>query len=154
MTTELAPKQQLTAGYSALTQLKDLVSRRPAKEKLVIQGKQYLYFSDWQTLGAFFGITAQVYHTEEIREGDKLIGFIASARAIKESNGETITISAADAECCFDEPNWQSKPRFQLRSMAQTRACAKALRNCLSWIVKLPTTNGQHFTDTPAEEME
>lgn len=40
------------------------------------------------------------------------------------------------------------KPLFQLRSMAQTRACAKALRNVLAWVVVLAG-----YRPTPAEEM-
>src|SRR3990167_1775382 len=39
-------------------------------------------------------------------------------------------------------------PLFQLRSMAQTRACAKAYRNVLAWVVVLAG-----FKPTPAEEM-
>ena len=39
-------------------------------------------------------------------------------------------------------------PLFQLRSMAQTRACAKALRNVLAWVVVLAG-----YKPTPAEEM-
>ena len=40
------------------------------------------------------------------------------------------------------------KPQFQLRSMAQTRACAKALRQVLSWVVVLGG-----FKPNVAEEM-
>lgn len=43
-----------------------------------------------------------------------------------------------------DEP----VPFFQLRSMAQTRACAKAFRNVLAWVVVLAG-----YKPTPAEEM-
>lgn len=39
-------------------------------------------------------------------------------------------------------------PLFQLRSMAQTRACAKALRNVFSWVVVLAG-----YQPTPAEEL-
>jgi hypothetical protein len=39
-------------------------------------------------------------------------------------------------------------PMFQLRSMAQTRACAKALRNVLAWVVVLAG-----YKPTVAEEM-
>ena len=39
-------------------------------------------------------------------------------------------------------------PLFQLRSMAQTRACAKAFRNVLAWVVVLAG-----YRPTPAEEM-
>lgn len=44
-----------------------------------------------------------------------------------------------------DEP----VPLFQLASMAQTRACAKALRNVLSWVAVLAG-----YRPTPAEELE
>jgi hypothetical protein len=43
----------------------------------------------------------------------------------------------------------ESVPMFQLRSMAQTRAAAKALRNALAWVVVLAG-----YRPTPAEELE
>ena len=43
----------------------------------------------------------------------------------------------------------ESVPLFQLRSMAQTRACAKALRNVLAWVVVLAG-----YRPTPAEELD
>lgn len=42
----------------------------------------------------------------------------------------------------------ESVPLFQLRSMAQTRAAAKALRNALAWVVVLAG-----YRPTPAEEL-
>jgi len=156
MLTELtvSPHQQVTVGKQALRELKALVQRRP--DKLVISGKQYLYFSDWQILGAFFGITAKVTDTAEITQDKpsedgkftfkKVIGFVAKAEALREG----VVASAAEAECMFEEPNWAKKPRFQLRSMAQTRACAKALRNCLQWVVRLPDSD---FAEESAEEV-
>jgi hypothetical protein len=42
----------------------------------------------------------------------------------------------------------ESVPQFQLRSMAQTRAGAKALRNALAWVVVLAG-----YSPTPAEEL-
>ena len=43
----------------------------------------------------------------------------------------------------------EAVPLFQLRSMAQTRAAAKALRNALAWVVVLAG-----YKPTPAEEMD
>ena len=43
----------------------------------------------------------------------------------------------------------ETVPQFQLRSMAQTRAGAKALRNALGWVVVLAG-----YKPTPAEEMD
>ena len=51
--------------------------------------------------------------------------------------------------CMDDESKWSDKPLFQLRSMAQTRAQAKALRNVLAWVVVMAG-----YAPTPAEEMD
>jgi hypothetical protein len=64
-------------------------------------------------------------------------------------NRDGRVISAAEAMCMRDEPKWTSKPEFQLRSMAQTRASAKALRNVLAWVVVMAG-----LKPTPAEEMD
>jgi hypothetical protein len=58
-------------------------------------------------------------------------GFEARAVAIAADGRE---LSAAESMCLSDEPNWKDKPLFMLRSMAQTRAAAKALRNVLAWV--------------------
>jgi len=139
---EEVPKEVVEAGRAAAQELTKIVSSR--EKKLVLGGKQYLFFEDWQTIGKFYGVTAEVERTEEIRENDELIGFVAHAVALH--NGQVV--SAADAECTRDEQKWAPKPRFQLRSMAQTRACAKALRNCLGWVAVLAG-----YEATPAEEM-
>ena len=140
---ENKPSDVVIRATEAAKTLQKIVNDR--SKKLVLGGKQYLYYEDWQTLAKFDNITAKVVSTEEIRENDKLIGF--SARAVALKNGEEI--SAAEAECCFDEPNWNNKPRFQLKSMAQTRACSKALRNVLAFIAVLA-----NYEPTPAEEMD
>ena len=139
---EQKPEEVITRGKGAATQLQKIVGSR--EKKLMMGGKQDLFFEDWQTIGKFYGVTAKVVDTQEIPRGDTLVGFLASAVAVV--NG--IEISGADAECTFDEQNWKGKPRYQLRSMAQTRACAKALRNCLGWVAVLAG-----YEATPAEEM-
>ena len=58
-------------------------------------------------------------------------------------------ISSAEAMTTIDEPNWKTRPEFMLRSMAQTRASAKALRNVFAWIVVMAG-----LKPTPAEEMD
>lgn len=154
------PRQQVECGKRALRELKLLVQDRP--DKLVIHGRQYLYFSDWQTLGAFFDVTASVVQTGEVnkevpsKDGKlsfkEVVGFWARAVALQDGK----EISAAEAWCLFEEENWKNKPRFQLLSMAQTRACAKALRNCLSWVIRLPTKESDGelpLADEVAEEV-
>jgi len=141
--TEQVPKEVVLAGRAAATELTAIVSSR--EKKLILGDKQYLFFEDWQTIGKFYGVTAKIISTEELKEDDKLVGFLAHAVAVVQDH----EISAADGECTRDEANWREKPRFQLRSMAQTRACAKALRNCLGWVAVLAD-----YEPTPAEELD
>ena len=138
------PAKVLEEARSAATALTDVISKKSKPVKF--NGEIYLEFEDWQTVGRFYGITAKVRDTKFV-QFDKASGFEASAEAILVSTGQAI--SAADAMCLNDEPNWRSKPMFQLRSMAQTRACAKSLRNVLAWVVVLAG-----YKPTPAEEMD
>ena len=132
------------------------------KKPVIMNGEQYLEFEDWQTVGKFYGITVKVLNTNFIQYGD-VRGFEARAVVLTRDGQE---ISAAEAMCLNDEDKWSVRtkyewrdnkrvkvgeepvPLFQLRSMAQTRACAKALRNVLAWVVVLAG-----YKATPAEEM-
>jgi hypothetical protein len=64
-------------------------------------------------------------------------------------NSAGAVISAAEAICTRDERKWQAREEYALKSMAQTRACAKALRNVLAWVAVLAG-----FEGTPAEEVD
>lgn len=132
LTLARAPKQVLAEAIDASKALKSVVSSR--KDAVKFNGKQYLTFEDYQTLGRFYGITAKVISTEYVEFGD-LKGFLAKAEAIRTETGAVV--SAAEAMCLTDEPNWMKKPLFQLRSMAQTRAAGKSLRNVLAWVAVL-----------------
>lgn len=140
------PETVISEARLAAKALKGVIDSKG--KKVVINGKQYLEFDDWQLLGAFYGVTAKVSSTSEIKDDKgKNIGFLAKAVAVKDG----IEIAAAEAECLSYENNWKYKAfnqRFMLRSMAQTRACSKALRNCLAWVVVLAG-----YAATPAEEM-
>ena len=145
------PHEVIAAAQLAAKQLTNIVSQRT--NKLVVGGKQYLFFEDWQTLGKFYAVTARVLSTEEIfkpqppnsKEPPVAIGYLAKAVAV--CNG--YEVSSAEAECTINEVNWKNKPMFQLRSMSQTRACAKSLRNCLGWVAVLAG-----YEALPAEEAQ
>jgi len=111
---------------------------------VAIGGRKHVRIEGWQALGAPMGIFAEVESSKRIQDGDRW-GYEAAACAHRIS-GETI--SAADAECWSDEQNWRGKPDFQIRSMAQTRACAKALRLALGFVMAMAG-----YEATPAEEM-
>ena len=138
-----SPEEILAEAQKAASALQRVVSTK--RKPVIFKGEQYLEFEDWQTLGRFYGYTTLVEWTRPVEFGDAR-GFEARAIAI-DKNGNTA--SAAEAMCLNDEPNWKDKPLFQLRSMAQTRACAKALRNILAWVVILAG-----YRPTPAEEIE
>lgn len=138
------PGLVLQEAQRAAVALKDVIDRKAKPVRL--NGETYLEFEDWQTVGRFYGVAAKVVETRPVEFGE-VRGWEARAVAIHAASG--IEVSAADSMCLNDEPNWRNKPMFQLRSMAQTRACAKALRNVLSWVVVLGG-----YRPTPAEEMD
>ena len=138
-----APEIVLQEAAKAAQALRDVIERKPTK--CVINGKTFLQFEDWQTLGRFYGVTVAARETTYIEQG-RVRGYECHAEAIR-ADGRVI--SAAQAMCMDDESKWSDKPLFQLRSMAQTRAQAKALRNVLAWVVVMAG-----YAPTPAEEMD
>jgi hypothetical protein len=138
------PAEELEAAKEAAMALTNVIKSK--KRPVLFNGEQYLEFEDWQTVGRFYGLAVRVTETKMV-EIDETKGWEAHAEVFRASDGAII--SSADSMCMNDEKNWASKPQFQIRSMAQTRACAKAYRNVLAWVVVLAG-----YKPTPAEEME
>lgn len=162
-----APELILAEAHKAAVALQDVIKNK--KDPVMMNGQQYLEYEDWQTVGRFYGITAKVESVEYVSYGS-VRGFSASAVALRADGFE---LSRATGDCLSDEPKWSTKPKyewrdkeggggrekvqvgeenvplFQLKSMAQTRACAKALRNVLAWVVVLAG-----YRATPAEELD
>jgi hypothetical protein len=136
------PKRVLEAAQEAAQALKSIVKQ--AGLIITIGKKEYLQFEAWQTLGRFYGLYAKAEEAEFI-EIDGVKGFRAKAVVM---NKDGHVVSGAVAFCMKDEKKWGTSPTFQLASMAQTRASAKALRNCLAWVSVLAG-----YSPTPAEEM-
>lgn len=132
------PDVALAGATKAAKALLTVVSQ---KRQVVINGKHYLTFEDWQTIGRFYGVTVGVAETTKVDNGYE-------ARAVV-YNREGIVISAAEAICTREERNWKVRDEYAVKSMAQTRACAKALRNVLAWVAVLAG-----FEGTPAEELD
>jgi hypothetical protein len=140
------PDQVLEQASRAARALVRAVSQNEAQYVVRIGPSRHLRFEAWQTLAAFFGLSVSCEWTREIRDAEgRPPGW--EARAVVR-RGERI-ISAAEAQCTVEEPSWRGKPAFQLRSMAQTRAAVKALRQALAWVVVLAG-----YQPTPAEEVE
>lgn len=159
------PDVVLREATKAAQALKQVLDSKP--KKVMFNGEQYLEFEDWQMVGSFYGITAKVVSVEYVEYG-VVKGFSARAVVLRPDGAE---ISAAEADCLSDEPKWSTRakfewqdgakgrervkvgdepvPLFQLKSMAQTRACAKALRNVLARVVVLAG-----YRPTPSEELD
>lgn len=137
------PEQQLEFAHKAAKALMGWVKQKP--KKVMIRGEQYLEFGDWQILARFYGATVGVEWAKVLADGSNNVrGY--EARAVVYRNGEII--SAAEASCLKSEKNWKDRDEFMLKSMAQTRASAKALRQAFGWVAELAG-----MKSTPAEEL-
>ena len=159
------PEIVLENARMAARALVDVISSK--KKPVIINGETYLEFEDWQTVAQFYGYTVKTGEAEMV-ELDSVKGAKAHADLIDFRTGEIV--GGAEAYCMRDEDKWGTRPKyewqgegnnrkrvkvgeevvpwFQLASMAQTRAGAKALRNRLAWVVVLAG-----YRPTPAEEM-
>lgn len=132
--------------------------------------KEHLYFEAWAFLAAMYRVTPRTVETKYVKY-EEARGFECTAEALHIPSGSIISV--ADSMCLDDEDNWSDRaeykwqynaaskkrektatgnfvavPLFQLRSMAQTRAQAKALRGPFSWIVAMAG-----FAPRAAEDM-
>ena len=130
----------------AAREVKRFIRANPSM-KLKLDGKKYPRAEVWQFGAACLGITPMVTKTEEVisDKGEEL-GFISIAHAL---NSAGRVISGAEAACMHSEPDWQGKPSFQLRAMAETRSCSRVLRHVLAYVMVMAG-----LCATPAEEMQ
>lgn len=153
----IAQARQVAEALVKVVRERNLAVKFGAKEHLLVEA--------WQFIGHFYGVTAKIATVDDWTDettGEQ--GFQAWAQAIHVSTGRVI--SDATAMCLNNEDNWSTRPRyeypngqktkvgevlvprFQLMSMAQTRAVSKVLRNVFAFVVVLAG-----FDPTPAEEM-
>lgn len=143
LTVHRSPGTVIEEARQAAAELQKVVAQK--KRPVIINNEQYLEFEDWQTVAKFYGVTAKIRSTQYVQYGDA-VGFEATADAVHIKTGQAI--STAESMCLNDESKWKDRDLFQLKSMAQTRAAAKALRNVFAWVVVLAGYN-----PTPAEDM-
>lgn len=142
------PNTVLKEALKAAEALKRVIDAKPNKVRF--NGETYLENEDWLTIARFYGVTSRIHSTKFVTFGEgewAVQGWEATAEAYLVERSEVI--SMAESMCLSDESNWKSKPLFQLRSMAQTRASSRVLRQVLGWVVVLAG-----YKATPAEEMQ
>jgi len=140
--------------------------------------KEHLKHEHWEILGHFFGYCTKIESTSPVRyeleDGTIVRGYQSAAQLLNERTG--MIVGRGEAECLDNEGMWgevaeyewqdtfthdgrkvgrekvqvgtKPKPFFQLRSMAQTRASAKAFRHKLAWVAVLAG-----YSPTPEPEM-
>lgn len=129
---ERQPAKVLADAKNAAKMLHSIIAKK--EDKVIINNKQYLELEDWELLGHFYDLSARVTSTEHFHI-KSTSGWKAHAEVYHIASDSII--SSAEAYCLRNEDNWKDKPEFQLASMAETRACSKAFRLCLSWVVVL-----------------
>jgi len=159
------PATVISEAKIAVNVFKGVIELKP--KKVILNGEQYLEYEDWQTLGEFYRCSAVTRDAIPV-EIDGVKGAKAKADLVNIDTG--LVIGGAEAYCMRDEDNWNTRPKyewqgeganrkrvkvsdeivpwFQLASMAQTRAGAKAYRNRLAWVAVMAG-----YRPTPAEEM-
>ena len=140
------PAQLVQFATEAANALASVIESRKLYSN--IQGKKFVKCEGWTTLAAMLGCTPHEIGVTEV-EGV----FTATVELRRLSDGQPV--GRASAECGSPDetdrsgkPIWASRPRYARRSMALTRATAKACRLAFSWIMAL-----SGYEVTPAEEI-
>jgi hypothetical protein len=154
-TPEVVPQEIVQRAAARAKALMSAV--RKQNMSIRIAGREYLRAEAWQLLGAFYGMTTVIAWTREERDEQ---GKLLRAKARAEVFWRGRIIGAAESECSrFEEMvirdtgekkrRWEEAVDSQILGMAQTRACARALRQILGWVASLAG-----YAPTPAEEMD
>lgn len=117
---------------SSVLRDKQLIQRIGSSDHVRVEG--------WTLCGSMLGVFPFCVWTRKLDDGWE-------ARV----EARTLTgavVGSAEAQCLRSENTWKNRDDYALRSMAQTRATSKALRQPLGFIVQLAG-----FNPTPAEEM-
>ncbi len=140
-TPHLPATWDLAYAQTVCAQLVGIVKSRPVDKKLVIRIGQsdHLKAEAWEFLGAQFGVFVRPDRPEEVAGG-----FSCHATAYLRGT----VLSEGYALCTADEPGHAGMTKHALYAKCQTRAVARALRHCLSWVTVLAG-----YSATPAEEM-
>ncbi len=113
---------------------------REQKLSVKIGQSEHVRVEGWTLLGAMLGVFPICTWTRQLEDGWEAR---VEARTLAGA-----LVGAAEAECLRSESTWANRDDYALRSMAQTRATSKALRQPLGFVMQLAG-----FNPTPAEEM-
>jgi hypothetical protein len=132
------PAEVVEAARRAAAPLVDVI--RSQKLSVKIGPSEHVRVEGWTLLGSMLGVFPVCVWTRQMDDGWE-------ARVEARTRAGEI-VGAAEAECLRSENTWANRDDYALRSMAQTRATSKALRQPLGFVMQLAG-----FNPTPAEEM-
>lgn len=134
-----SPKETIEYATEIANTLKEVILKQGLS--LLIQGKQHVRVEGWLTLGTLLGITPVEEWVHELPD----FSYEAKVNLV---NQKGVVIAGASALCGIDERRWKSAEKYARRSMAITRATAKAYRLAFGWVMALAG-----YDATPAEEV-
>ena len=134
------PAELIKSATAIATPLGKLIKDRELFS--VISNREYVKCEGWTTLAAMLGVTP---HEVSVDREDGVYVAVVELRRLSDG----AAVGRASAECGGgEEPLWNDRAPYARRSMALTRATAKACRLSFSWIMVLAG-----YEATPAEEM-
>lgn len=145
---QLAPTDNPAGFLKGYVGIADELSKVIRDKSLTskISGRDYVRVEGWTMLGSMLGVFPVTLWTRRVDDADgRPLGWEARVEA---RTRDGAVIGAAEAECLRTETTWKSRDDYAIRSMAQTRATSKAMRQPLGFVMTLAG-----FEATPAEEM-
>lgn len=132
------PNEVVRKATETATVLADVLRKQKLTSR--IGDREHVRVEGWTLLGTMLGVFPVCTWTKKLDNGWEAR---VEARTLSGA-----VVGAAEAECLTSERTWSKRDDYALRSMAQTRATSKALRQPLGFVVTLAG-----FDPTPAEEM-
>jgi len=132
------PTEVIRRATAVAETLKDVLVKQGLISR--IKDREHVRVEGWTLCGTMLGVFPVCTWTRKVEDGWEAR---VEARTLSGA-----VVGAAEAECLRSENTWKSRDDYALRSMAQTRATSKAMRQPLGFIVQLAG-----FDPTPAEEM-
>jgi hypothetical protein len=121
-----------------VSKLKDYLSKYPY---IWVKGnKRYVPIEGWQYAAALMGLSSRIVSVSEKENGK----WQAEAQVV---NRNGVVVCSGFSILNKEEHKWAKKDE-DLANFVQTRAISRALRNCLSYLIK-----AAGYSTTPSEEM-
>lgn len=136
------PVQNLTMMRTLVTEVAAACKGQGFVAK--INNRDYPTVQWWTTVGASLGMFPYEVRSEKITDDQGNMGYESFVEVRRD--GQAVT--SASAICSRSENQWSKRDEYAIKSMATTRATAKAYRLGLSFLAVLSGLEA-----TPAEEM-